>query len=628
MFTAMSWRLERGASVGDDGAVTFSVWAPRRRSLTVRILDAGGGTRVELPMVRGTDGVFTAHAAPGITRPGDDYVYLLPDVGARPDPVSRHQPAGVHAPSRIVAPGGYVWNDAGWRGIARADLVFYELHVGTFSPEGTFAGVASRLPYLRDLGITAVELMPVAAFPGERNWGYDGVYLYAPHTAYGGPDELKRLSDACHAHGLALFLDVVYNHLGPEGNYLADFGPYFTNRYRTPWGDALNFDGADSDEVRRFFVDNAVYWLSEYHLDGLRLDAIQGIHDFSARPILQEIADAFHAEAARAGRQAWLVAESDLNDPRVIRPKQAGGLGMDAQWSDDFHHALHAVVSGNRRGYFGDFGRLADVKKAIESGFVYDGQHAPHRRRRHGASSAEEPGDRFVAFIQNHDQVANAYQGRRLGQVAGLARQRLAAAMLFSSPVLPMLFQGEEYGEQAPFDYFISHGDAALVEAVRHGRHAEYLHLLDDGADIGAWSDPQAEQTFRACKLRWPMIGTDGGGDRDTAPHAEMLAFYRALIALRRRLPALANGRKDMTHVDGDEAGRWLTIHRGDPSGAAAVTLANLGDAAGDVRLPPGRWRLALATAALPALEPGASADGGAAVALPPSSAAIFETAA
>ena len=613
----MSWRLERGASVGGDGAVTFSVWAPRRRALAVRIQDPAGGPRAELEMARAADGVFTARAEPGVARPGDDYVFLLPDVGARPDPVSRHQPAGVHAPSRIVDPGAHVWNDAGWRGIARGDLIFYELHVGTFSPEGTFAGVAARLPYLRDLGITAIELMPVASFPGERNWGYDGVYLYAPLDAYGGPDGLKRLSDACHAHGLALFLDVVYNHLGPEGNYLGDYGPYFTDRYRTPWGDALNFDGADSDEVRRFFVDNALYWLREYHADGLRLDAIQGIHDFSARPILQEIADGFHAEAARAGRQAWLVAESDLNDPRVIQPKQVGGLGMDAQWSDDFHHALHAVVTGNRRGYFGDFGRLADLGKAIASGFVYDGQHAPHRRRRHGAPSVAEPGDRFVAFIQNHDQVANAYQGRRIGQVAGLDRQKLAAAILFSAPVLPLLFQGEEYGEQAPFDYFISHGDPALVEAVRKGRHEEYLHLLDEGADIGAWSDPQAEETFRACKLRWTT---------DAAPHAELLGFYRALIALRRRLAPLANGRKDLTRVDTDEPGRRLVIRRGDPGGGATVTLANLGDAAGEVRLPPGVWRLALATAALPGIEPGGQIAGDTTVAMPPSSAAIFET--
>ena len=608
----MSWRLQRGANVGADGAVSFAVWAPRRRALSVRILDGAGATRAELPMTRAGDGVFTARADAALAAPGSDYAFVLPEVGVRPDPVSRHQPNGVHAPSRIVAADGFAWTDANWRGVPRADLVVYELHVGTFSPEGTFAGVAARLPYLRDLGITAVELMPVAAFPGDRNWGYDGVYLFAPHTAYGGPDGLKRLADACHAHGLALILDVVYNHLGPEGNYLGDYGPYFTDRYRTPWGDALNFDGADSDQVRRFFADNAVHWLAEYHVDGLRLDAIQGIYDFSARPILQEIADDFHAEARRLGRDAWLIAESDLNDPRVIRPKEVGGLGLDAQWSDDFHHALHAIVTGNRRGYFADFGRVADVGKAITASFVYEGQHAPHRRRRHGAPAAHEPGDRFVSFIQNHDQVANAYQGRRIAQVAGLARHKVAATVLFSTPALPLLFQGEEWAEEAPFDYFVSHGDPGLVEAVRKGRHEEYLHLLDEGSDMGAWADPQAEETFRRCKLRWESI--------ERAPHAEMLAFYRALAALRRRLAPLHNGRKDLSAVDVDEAGRWLAIRRGDESGAATFTGANLGDAAARIRLPAGRWKLALAT------DPSVTADAAAVeLTLPPSTAAIFE---
>jgi maltooligosyltrehalose trehalohydrolase len=608
----MSWRLERGASVGPEGAVTFAVWAPRRRALSVRILDAAGVTRAELAMTRDHAGVFTARAAPDVAAAGSDYVYVLPDVGTRPDPVSRHQPNGVHAPSRVVAADGFVWMDANWRGIPRADLVVYELHVGTFSPEGTFAGVAARLPHLRDLGVTAVELIPVAAFPGARNWGYDGVYLFAPHAAYGGPEGLKRLADACHAHGLALILDVVYNHLGPEGNYLHDYGPYFTDRYRTPWGDALNFDGPESDQVRRFFVDNALYWLCEYHADGLRLDAIQGIYDFSARPILQEIADAFHAEAAGRDRDAWLIAESDLNDPRVIRPKEVGGLGLDAQWSDDFHHALHAVVTGNRRGYFGDFGRIADVNKAISASFVYDGQHAPHRRRQHGAPAAADAGDRFVSFIQNHDQVANAYQGKRFAQVAGHARQKVAATVLFSAPALPLLFQGEEYAEEAPFDYFTSHGDPALAEAVRKGRHEEYLHLLEEGADIAAWADPQAEATFQACKLRWASL--------ERAPHADMLAFYRALIAARRRLAPLRNGRKDLARVEHDEAARWLTIRRGDNSGAATFTCANLGDTPARIRLPDGTWRLVLAT------DPVEPAPAGAAtLELPPAAAAIYE---
>jgi len=609
----MSWRLERGANVGADGAVTFTVWAPRRRALSVRVLDAAGATRAELPMTRDADGVFTARAPAAVAPVGSDYAFLLPDVGARPDPVSRHQPNGVHAPSRIVAANAFAWTDAAWRGVPRADLVVYELHAGTFSPEGTFDGVAARLPYLRDLGVTAVEVMPVAAFPGDRNWGYDGVYLFAPHTAYGGPEGLKRLADACHAHGLALIVDVVYNHLGPEGNYLGDYGPYFTDRYRTPWGDALNFDGPESDQVRRFFVDNALYWLTEYHADGLRLDAIQGIHDFSARPILQEIADAFHAEAARLGRDAWLIAESDLNDPRVIRPKEVGGLGLDAQWSDDFHHALHAIVTGNRRGYFGDFGRVGDVGKAIAASFVYDGQHAPHRRRRHGAPAAVDAGDRFVSFIQNHDQIANAYQGKRLAQVAGHARQKAAATVLFSTPALPLLFQGEEYAEEAPFDYFTSHGDPALAEAVRRGRHAEYLHLLEEGTDMGAWSDPQSEETFRRCKLRWASL--------DRAPHADMLAFYRALIALRRRLAPLRNGRKDLARVEHDEAARWLSILRGDEGGAATFTGANLGDGPAHIRVPDGTWRLALATDS--SIE--TAVAGGTTLVLPPSTAAIYE---
>jgi maltooligosyltrehalose trehalohydrolase len=588
--TGIAWRLTRGATVEADGAVTFSVWAPRCRSLAVGLIDAGGATRAELPMHAGADGVHTTRAAAGVVAAGDDYVYLIPGVGPRPDPVSRLQPAGVHGPSRVVAPGTFPWTDAAWPGIARDELVFYELHVGTFTPEGTFAGVARKLPYLRDLGVTAVELMPVAAFPGARNWGYDGVFPYAPHAAYGGPDGLKALVDACHAHGLALFLDVVYNHLGPEGNYLGAYGPYFSDRYRTPWGDAINFDGPDSDEVRRYFVDNALHWLAEYHVDGLRLDAIHGIFDFGARHVLAEMAEAFAALAARLGRRAWLVAESDLNDPRVIRGAEAGGLGFDAQWSDDFHHALHAVLTGARRGYFGDFGRMADLAKAITAGFVYDGQPAPHRRRRHGAPSAAEPGDRFVTFIQNHDQVANAYQGRRLAAAAGHDRQKVGATILFATPGLPLLFQGEEYGEEAPFDYFTSHGDPALVEAVRSGRHAEYLHLLEEGAGAEAWADPQDEATFARCKLRWSALDTPAG--------AEMLAFYRALIALRRRTPALANGRKDLTRVEFDEAGRWLTIARGDPNGSAALILANLGDRPADVPVLPraAGWRLALST--------------------------------
>jgi maltooligosyltrehalose trehalohydrolase len=610
----MSWHLERGARVAPDGTVTFSVWAPRAAALAVRLLGPDDGTRAELPMARDAEGVFTVRAGAGEASAGTDYLYLVPEVGARPDPVSRLQAAGVHGPSRVVDPAVFHWSDAGWRGLPLDDLIFYELHVGTFTPEGTFAGVAGKLPYLRDLGVTAIELMPVAAFPGARNWGYDGASLYAPHEAYGGPEGLRRLVDACHAHGLALFLDVVYNHLGPEGNYLHDYGPYFTDRYKTPWGAALNFDGPDSDEVRRFFVDNALTWLTEYHVDGLRLDAIHGIFDFGARPILAELADRFHAEAERLGRRAWLVAESDLNDPRVIRPAQAGGLGLDAQWSDDFHHAQHALLTGNRRGYFADFGRTAELAKAIGEGFVYDGQRSTYRRRRHGAPSTTEAGERFVAFNQNHDQIANACGGRRLGELVGPARQKVAATVLFSTPALPLLFQGEEYAEAAPWDYFTSHSDPALAEAVRQGRHQEYLHLLEEGAEAAVWADPQAEETFRRAKLRWASI--------DRAPHAEMLAFYKALIALRRRLAPLRNGRKDLTRVAFDEARGWLTIARGDPSGGATFTAACWGERGATVALPEGGpWRLALTSAAF---EGPAVAEANATLSLPAASAVIY----
>jgi len=611
----MSWQLERGAAVAPDGTVTFSIWAPRAEALTVRLLSPGGNqVRAELPMARADNGVFSARAPAELAPVGSDYVYLLPGVDPRPDPVSRRQPAGVHGPSRIVDHAHFRWSDGGWRGLPLAELIFYELHVGTFSPEGTFAGVAEKLPYLRDLGVTAIELMPVVTFPGDRNWGYDGASLFAPHEAYGGPAGLRHLVDACHAHGLALFLDVVYNHLGPEGNYLQDFGPYFTDRYKTPWGAALNFDGPDSDEVRRFFVDNALHWLVDYHVDGLRLDAIHGIFDFGARHILAELSDAFHAEAARLGRRAWLVAESDLNDPRVIQPTAAGGLGLDAQWSDDFHHAQHVLATGKRRGYFVDFAGAADLAKAIAEGFVYDGQPSAFRRRRHGAPAAGAPGERFVAFNQNHDQIANACQGRRLGQLVGLERQKVAATVLFSTPALPFLFHGEEYGEEAPFDYFTSHSDPALAEAVRQGRHQEYLHLLDEGAEVGSWADPQAEETFQRAKLRWESLAR--------SPHAEMLAFYRALIALRRRLAPLHNGRKDLTRVTADEAGRSVTIERGDPSGAATFTAANFGDHEATIRLPAGAgWELALATCSI---APARVDAGIASFSLPRDAAAVF----
>jgi maltooligosyltrehalose trehalohydrolase len=581
------FRLRYGARPNGDGRTEFRVWAPRAERLSVKL----GGR--EVPLAPEPDGTFAelVDGAPA----GTDYIYVLEAGGVRkerPDPVSRHQPADVHGPSRVVDPDAFSWTDGAWRGIALEAYVTYEAHIGTFTPEGTFDAAIGRLPHLRALGATALELMPVAEFPGGRNWGYDGVDLYAPESSYGGPEGLKRLVDACHAAGLAVVLDVVYNHLGPEGNYLADFGPYFTDRYRTPWGAAVNYDGPGSDGVRRTIVENALYWLVEYHVDALRLDAIHGIFDFSARHILAEIAAAFHDEARRLGRAAYVIAESDLNDVRVIRAPEQGGYGIDAQWTDDFHHALHAVLGPLRRGYFADFGRVDDLAKALAEGFVYDGRYSAWRGRRHGSSSAAEPGRRHVVFIQNHDQVANAYGGERIASALPPEERRLAAALLVCAPYLPLIFMGEEYAETAPFLYFTSHGDPALAAAVREGRAKEHADFQGGGAPF---VDPQSEEAFLRSKLRWDRLSQPG--------HAAALRLYQDLLALRRREPALSNCRKDLTRVQASDAGRWLVLDRRAPGAASALLVCNLGRAgrAIPVRSPGGatardRWRLALWT--------------------------------
>jgi maltooligosyltrehalose trehalohydrolase len=606
--------LELGARVV-AGGVRFRVWAPSARELAVAV----GGRVVSLE--RGADAIFAA-TVPGVAA-GADYRFVIDGVKERPDPVSRWQPHGVHGASRVVDPGAYRWSDVGWRGVPLADHVIYELHVGTFTPAGTFAAAIDKLRHLVALGVTAVELMPVAEFPGGRNWGYDGVHLFAPQSTYGGPDGLRALVDACHAEGLAVILDVVYNHLGPEGNYLGEYAPFFTDRYITPWGTAINVDGPDSDGVRRHIVTNAIAWLDEYHIDGLRLDAVHGIFDSSALHVLAELASA--VRAACPDRHAHLVAESDLNDVRVIRPLGRGGHGVDAQWSDDFHHALRAVLAGDTRGYFADFGEVAQLGKAITESFVYDGVHSRHRRRRHGSSATEDPGYRFVVYIQNHDQIANGSQGRRLTELVGDRAHAVAAALLVTAPSLPMLFMGEEWAERAPFLYFVSHTDPALVAAVREGRRRELADLAAL-ADLGELADPAAEATFQACKLDWAKA--------ETGAHARMLALYRDLIALRRRLPALANCRKDLTRIKGSED-RWIVIERGDPGGQVVLVACNLGNVAVDVPCggPPGAYRLVLATddaryagAGAPAVAPVAFELAGdpVSIAMPPCTARLY----
>jgi len=590
------WHLEFG-SRPVEGGILFRTWAPRAKRLAVRI----SGDAL-FPMAREDDEVFRV-LVPQQTA-GLDYLYVIDDTRERPDPVSRWQPEGVHGPSRIVDPEAFAWSDNHWNGLALNDYLICELHVGTFTAAGTFAATIDKLEYLRDVGVNAVELMPVAEFPGARNWGYDGVYPYAPHSAYGGPLGLKTLVDACHRRGLAVIMDVVYNHLGPEGNYLGEFGPYFTNRYLTPWGNAINFDGPFNEGVRRYFIDNALYWLTEYHIDALRLDAIHEIFDLGTRHILQELGARFHAVARDLGRRAYLIAESDLDDVRIINPAETGH-GLDAQWNDDFHHALHAILTGARQGYFTDFGRIADLQKALRDGFVYDGRYSRFRHRRHGNSSAGRPGEQFVVFSQNHDQVANASAGQRLSQLVTAQAQKLAAMVMVCAPNVPMLFMGQEFGATTPFLYFTSFIDAELAKAVSEGRKREYESFLSDQP----FSDPQSFETFARSRLNW---------DEPHDPrHADILDFYRSLLTLRRQHPCLSNCRKDLTQVESDEAQGWMTVARADPSGCAALMLCNLGSSACHVPLPSGgqAWRLALWNGSsppggpAPAVEPPAVLD-------------------
>jgi len=576
--TQRVWQLDIGAnltSAHQPSPARFNVWAPH-------------ADRIDLKLLRHGLGPVSMNRRPGVhfeatipdARVGDRYVYILNGDKERPDPASRSQPDGVHGPSEIVSPDQFHWMDQHWRGQPLEQLIIYELHVGTWTDKGTFQAVIPHLKYLRDLGITAIELMPVAQFPGARNWGYDGVDLFAPQSTYGGPQGLKELVDACHRTDLAVILDVVYNHVGPEGNYLQDFGPYFTDRYRTPWGPAVNYDGPDSDEVRRFIISNALYWITEYHIDALRLDAVHSIYDFSALHILKEMSDAVHTESERLGRRTLLIAESDLNDSRIIAPSTEGGYGLDAQWSDDFHHALHTVLTGERTGYYEDFGQLAHLATALQDGFVYAGRHSAHRRRRHGNSVRHRPAQQLVICAQNHDQIGNRALGERLSTLISWDALKIAAAAVLLAPQTPMLFMGEEYGETAPFQYFVNHSDAELNQAVREGRKREFAAF--------GWTevpDPLDESTFERSRVRVD------------APHDDrqktLLAWYRRLIYLRKTLPpyTASYGHHEVRSFDEHQI---LTIHRWTEEGDATLVILGLNKTPTRLSLdtPEGRWTL------------------------------------
>lgn len=518
-----------GAVPNDSGSTTFTVWAPFARSVDIHLHEKAETFAME----RTSDGYFSGEADCGSD---SKYWLVLDGANELPDPASRSQPEGVHGPSQVVDLRHFSWSDHDFVARPLRDNVLYELHVGTFSHGGTFSSAVEHLDALVTLGITAIEIMPVAQFPGARNWGYDGVFPFAVQASYGGPWGLQNFVNECHQRGMAVVLDVVYNHLGPEGNVLAVFGPYLTDRYRTPWGQAVNFDGAESDAVREYFVANALQWFSDFHVDGLRLDAVHEFMDRSPRPFLVDLAAAAADVSEMSGRPCWLIAESASNDPRTVTPTGLGGLGMDAQWNDDFHHAVHVAMTSEQFGYYADFTGPRDVARAMDQGFVYQGQRSRFRNRRHGAPSLSIDPTRFVVFDQNHDQVGNRADGARLSTLIPLDRLLLTASLLLLAPGVPLLFMGEEYGETAPFTYFVDHGDPDLLEAVRQGRTDEH-----DGAESDA-PDPGDPETFNRAVLNQ--------SSRTEGAHRTIWEHYRSLLSLRAAEPALRRSSREETTAD------------------------------------------------------------------------------
>jgi maltooligosyltrehalose trehalohydrolase len=549
------------------------VWAPDAERVAVRLYDDTGERDEPLEPVG--DGYHVARVGPLEEPP--TYRFVV-DGQAHADPASRWQPEGVHGPSLAVDTGAFDWTDSGFTPPPLRDCVIYELHVGTFTEAGTFDAAIGRLTDLVALGVTVVEVMPVAAFPGRRNWGYDGVFPYAVQASYGGPPGFQRFVDACHQVGLAVVLDVVYNHLGPEGAVHEQFAPYFTDVYRTPWGAAVNVAEKGSDEVRRYFIENAEMWVRDYHVDGLRFDAIHGIVDPTASPFLRELTDALHGLGARLGTDLLLIAESGDNNPRVITSAADGGLGFGAQWNDDFHHSLHALLTGERDGYYEDFGRPDQLARAIDEGFVFQGEYSRFRGRRHGASSRGLPSDRFVHFAQNHDQIGNRAGGERLTALVSPAQCRLAAAVLLLTAGVPLLFMGEEYAETAPFPYFVDHSDQALLDAVRKGRAEEF------GRDVDTL-DPAAPETFQQAILSWSR--------RDTPEGKAAIGLYQALLAARRAHPVVTDP-APLEHSVA-EAGGLLTVSRRSAAGGMLAGF-NLGADATTLPMPASgdRWERVL----------------------------------
>ncbi len=573
-------KLKLGSIYLGNNRCQFCVWAPLAENVDVHIVSP---VERVVPLESSERGYYQA-ILEDIT-PGSLYFYRLNGKQERPDPASHYQPQGVHGPSQIIDL-SFNWQDQNWFGINLEDYVIYELHVGTFTGEGTFRAIIPYLKGLKELGVTALELMPVAQFPGRCDWGYDGVYPFAVQDSYGGPLMLKELVDACHQQGLAVVLDVVYNHLGPEGCYLSEFGHYYHKKYQTPWGDALNFDGPHNDEVRRFFIENALYWISEFHVDALRLDAVHAILDQSAYPFIEELTTAVHELPQQHNRRAFVIAESNQNDPHLITSRELGGYGLDAQWSDDFHHSLHTLLTEEHTGYYQDFGEMQHLAKAFQEGFVYSGEYAPFWQCRRGSSSRQVPAIRFVVFAQNHDHIGNRLKGERLSTIISFEALKLSAGTVILSPFLPLFFMGEEYGETNPFPYFVSFSEPALIESVRQGRRIEFAAFSSQDEPF----DPPAEQTFLSAKLNHELRHQD--------KHGILLNFYQELLRLRKSVPALRNLSKDCLQVLSYDKEQILWLHRWQGEDKALILLNfNHSLATFAPSIPKGIWRKKLDSA-------------------------------
>ncbi len=514
-----------GVNFNEDSLAEIVLWAPLAEKVEIKF------DGKILPLHKAERGYWQLTTTE--LKPGMRYGFAIDGNAPLPDPASVYQPDGVHGQSAAEQLHSFKWTDESWRNPELGNYIIYELHTGTFTQEGNFAAIEEKLDHLVELGISAIELMPVAQFPGERNWGYDGVFPFAVQNSYGGPVALQTLVDICHAKGLAVILDVVYNHMGPEGNYLGQYGSYFTEKYNTPWGGAINFDDAWCDGVRQYFIENVLMWFRDFHIDALRLDAVHAIKDFSPKHILQEIKEYVDQLKQSTGREHYLIAECDLNDTRFLKPITEGGYGMDAQWTDEFHHALRVSAGQKRDGYYADFNGIEHLAKAYTDAYVYDGQYSNERNRSFGVKATGHDGKQFVVFSQNHDHIGNRMLGERTSTLLSFEMQKLLAATVMVSPYLPLLFMGEEYGEPNPFQYFVSHTDPELVEAVRNGRREEFKNFQSQGEA----PDPQATETFQRSKLQWQLLKEQ--------QHKTLFNYYKALINLRKTHTVLKTTKRE-----------------------------------------------------------------------------------